>query len=107
MNAENLPSQSDFTDTMLDYTLFYVYFGIGTWICAWIQTTFLMAQSRVAQITGFSSMVAPWTIGHRGVGEVLNHIFVSVNICYPQHCWANTIHPGVQSVQKASMKISD
>ena len=40
------PYFSDFTDTMLEYTLFYVYFGIGTWICAWVQTTFLMAQSQ-------------------------------------------------------------
>ena len=87
MNAENLPSQSDFTDTMLDYTLFYVYFGIGTWICAWIQTTFLMAQSRVAQISLFflvwtilyGSSVDDWT---PGVGEVLNHI---IDVCYSQH----------------------
>ena len=35
----------DFMDTMFGYTLFYIYFGLGTWICAWIQTTFLMAQA--------------------------------------------------------------
>ena len=37
-------SSTGFTDHMLKYTLFYIYFGIGTWACAWIQTTFLMAQ---------------------------------------------------------------
>jgi len=36
--------QEDFMDVMLGFSLYYIYFGIGTWICAWVQTTFLMAQ---------------------------------------------------------------
>lgn len=36
---------TDIMDQMLGFTLYYVYLGIGTWILAWIQTTFLMMQA--------------------------------------------------------------
>ena len=34
-------------ETMRPYAIFYTVFGIGTWICGWIQTWFLMSQARV------------------------------------------------------------
>ena len=36
---------TDIMDQMLGFTLYYVYLGIGTWVLAWIQTTFLMMQA--------------------------------------------------------------